>query len=140
MEKLGTVLFQLPPSFKYSEENLDRILGSLDSRFTNVVEFRHGSWWREDVVRIFDQNGIVFCSVSSPKLPEQLVKTNNTVYIRFHGRDKWYRYRYSDEELLKWVEEIKKVYPERVFAYFNNDFHGYAPENALRFRELLENI
>ena len=48
-EKLGPVLFQMPPRFSYDEERLERILKSLNPSFNNVLEFRHVSWWREDV-------------------------------------------------------------------------------------------
>jgi uncharacterized protein YecE (DUF72 family) len=136
-EKLGAILFQMPPSFKYSKENISRILKIINTDFTNVIEFRHKSWWNEEVFEIFREKNLIFCSISAPKLPEKLIKTSNIIYIRFHGKDNWYKYKYSTEELKQWAELIKKENPEVLFAYFNNDFYGYAPENALELIHLL---
>ena len=136
-EKMGAFLFQMPPGFRYSKENLNRILESLNPEFLNVVEFRHVSWWNEDVFRILSQNRITFCCVSAPNLPEKLIKTTDTIYVRFHGKEAWYRYNYSEEELRVWAEWIKKEKPENLFVYFNNDFFAYAPENAITFKRLL---
>ncbi|WP_297474101.1 DUF72 domain-containing protein [Persephonella sp.] len=136
-EKTGAFLFQMPPSFRYSKENLTRILESLSPEYLNVVEFRDVSWWNEEVFTVLSQNRIIFCSISAPKLPEKLIKTTDTVYIRFHGKENWYRHDYSEDELKLWADWIKKESPENLFVYFNNDFYAYAPKNALKFKELL---
>ncbi|WP_029522003.1 DUF72 domain-containing protein [Persephonella sp. KM09-Lau-8] len=136
-EKLGAILFQMPPSFKYSEENLSRILDIVNPQFTNVFEFRHKSWWNEEVFKILGENNIVFCSISAPKLPEIFVKNTDISYIRFHGKTNWYKYKYSIEELTEWVKNIKTNPPDKLFVYFNNDYYGYAPENAQQFKDLL---
>ncbi len=136
-EKIGCILFQLPPSFRYSEENLEKILDQLDPSFRNVVEFRHESWWREEVYEELRKRGVAFCSVSSPKLPEELVQTSDFVYIRFHGKEGWYRYNYSEEELKGWAERIRSAPAREVFAYFNNDYNAYAPFNCMKLMELL---
>jgi len=137
-EKIGCVLFQLPPSFRYSEESLERILSQLDPSFRNVVEFRHESWWREEVYERLREEEVIFCSVSSPKLPEDLIETSDTVYIRFHGKEGWYRYNYSEGELKLWAEKIRKSSAREVFVYFNNDYNAYAPYNCLKLMELLD--
>ena len=136
-EKLGCVLFQLPPSFTYSEERLERILNQLDPDFKNVLEFRHESWWREEVFEELRKRGVAFCSVSSPELPEELVQTSDFLYIRFHGKEAWYRYDYSEEELKVWTERIKSTPAREVYAYFNNDYNAYAPFNCIKLMELL---
>ena len=53
MEKLGCVLFQLPPQIQYSEEKLEHIIGCLHHGFKNVIEFRHKSWWKQ---KVYDAN------------------------------------------------------------------------------------
>lgn len=136
-EKLGCILFQLPPSFRYSEENLERVLSHMDKGFKNVIEFRHKSWWRKEVYERLKEEGVIFCSVSSPNLPEDLVETSDVVYIRFHGKEGWYRYNYSEGELREWAERIKGSSAKEVFAYFNNDYNAYAPYNCLKLMELL---
>ena len=137
-EKLGSVLFQLPPSFTHSEEKLERILNQLDPGFKNVLEFRHESWWREEVYEELEKRNIAFCSVSSSKLPEELVQTANFLYVRFHGRKGGHRYDYSEEELKRWAKKLKGVPAKEVYAYFNNDYNAYAPHNCLKLTELLE--
>lgn len=136
-EKLGCILFQMPPSFKYSSENLEAVIKNLDKTFKNVIEFRHLSWWNEDVYKKMKENNIIFCSVSAPKLPEDIIQTTKDIYIRFHGKDRWYKYNYSDDELKFYAERLKKFNFENLFVYFNNDFNAFAPFNALKLKEFL---
>jgi len=135
---LGCFLFQLPASYKFSERNLNKIISVLDSRFTNVVEFRNESWWNDKVFQTFKEKGVVFCSVSAPDLPDNLVITSDTAYIRFHGKENWYRYLYKKDDLETYAENIKKSGVKNLFAYFNNTYAGYAVINAKQFIELLE--
>lgn len=128
--RMGCFLFQLPPSMHYSAERLLEILSQLDHRRRNVVEFRHASWWKEEVFAEFRKTGTIFCSCSGPRLPDQLVKTADDIYIRFHGTKQWYRHDYSEEELRVWSTRIRKSGAKRVWAYFNNDYDGYATRNA----------
>jgi len=137
-DHMGCFLFQLPPSVRYTTETLDLILRQLDPRRRNVVEFRHKSWWDDTVFRKFEAAGIIFCSTSGPRLPDQLVKTSDDVYVRFHGIKQWYRHDYSDRELLEWVGRIKASGAKRVWAYFNNDRDANAVKNAKTFCQLLE--
>ncbi len=132
-EKLGPVLFQLPPSFRYRPEHLDRLMAALDPGYKNAIEFRHPSWWNETVYQALRAAGVAFVSVSAPGLPEDYVETA-FAYLRFHGRTAWYRYDYSENELLRWARAARG---REVYAYFNNTDAGHAPKNALRFRELL---
>jgi uncharacterized protein YecE (DUF72 family) len=128
------VLFQLPPSFSFEPERLERILGALDPGFKNAIEFRHPSWWQEAVFDRLREKGVAFVSVSAPGLPEEVVNTA-FYYLRFHGKTAWYKYDYSDAELAAWAERLQPGVPR--FAYFNNTDQGHAPFNALRFKELL---
>jgi uncharacterized protein YecE (DUF72 family) len=135
--RLGCFLFQLPPSFHYSAAALDRILRQLDPARPNVVEFRHRSWWNERVYRAFRDANVVFCSCSGPRLPDELVRTADDVYVRFHGTKQWYRHDYSKAELAVWAARIRASGARRVWAYFNNDRDGYAIKNA---RELIRQL
>jgi uncharacterized protein YecE (DUF72 family) len=128
--KMGCFLFQLPPSFHYTASRLKMIINQLDLTRKNVVEFRHSSWWNETVFSAFRELGIIFCSCSGPRLPDQLVKTADDIYIRFHGTKQWYRHDYSRGELIEWAKRIKDSRAKRVWAYFNNDRDGYAIKNA----------
>ena len=135
--RFGCFLFQLPPSFEYSSARLARILRQLDPERRNVVEFRHRSWWNARVYKAFERAGAIFCSTSAPRLPDELVKTADDVYVRFHGTRRWYRHDYSEEELAVWAERIRASGAQTVWAYFNNDREGYAIENARALTRLL---
>ncbi|HEV2840364.1 MAG TPA: DUF72 domain-containing protein [Chthoniobacterales bacterium] len=128
--RMGCFLFQLPPSFHYTRSRLDRILAQLDPARRNVVEFRHKSWWNEIVFAAFRDTGTIFCSCSGPRLPSELIKTADDVYVRFHGIKQWYRHDYTRAELAVWAVRIRESGASRVWAYFNNDRDGYAIKNA----------
>ena len=135
--RMGCFLFQLPPSFHYSPARLRRILAQLDPARRNVVEFRHRSWWNQAVFAAFRVQGAIFCSCSGPRLPEELVRTADDIYIRFHGLRQWYRHDYTAAELQTWAEKIKASGAKRVWAYFNNDRDCHAIKNA---RSLLRRL
>jgi uncharacterized protein YecE (DUF72 family) len=131
--RMGCFLFQLPPSFHYTPARLARVLGQLDPARRNVVEFRHRSWWNDRVFAAFRETGTAFCSVSGPRLPDELVTTADDVYVRFHGVKRWYRHDYTRAELAVWAGRIRASGARRVWAYFNNDRGGYAVKNAREF-------
>ncbi|MGZ2488209.1 uncharacterized protein YecE (DUF72 family) [Rhizobium pisi] len=136
--QMGCFLFQLPPSVRYSTDMLQLILSQMDPRRKNVVEFRHKSWWNEDVYSAFKAAGAIFCSCSGPRLPDKLVRTADDIYIRFHGIKQWYRHDYSDDELTVWAERITLCGAKTVWVYFNNDRDGYSIKNAKRLLQLIE--
>ncbi len=137
--RMGCFLFQLPPSFHYTPARLKRILDQLDHSRRNVVEFRHKSWWNKEVYEGFRECGTIFCSCSGPRLPDELIKTTDDIYIRFHGTKTWYRHDYSNAELASWAERIEESGANTVWAYFNNDRNGYAVKNARALIRLLGN-
>jgi uncharacterized protein YecE (DUF72 family) len=134
---MGCFLFQLPPSYQYSHDRMVGILDQLDPRRRNVIEFRHRSWWNDDVCAAFEKAGAIFCSCSAPRLPEDLVKTADDIYIRFHGVERWYRHDYTEDELRVWADRIRDARAKRVWIYFNNDRDGYAIKNATMMTQLL---
>jgi uncharacterized protein YecE (DUF72 family) len=136
-DRMGCFLFQLPPSYRYTAARLNAIIDQLDPERRNVVEFRHESWWNEDVYCAFRKAGIIFCSCSGPKLPDGLIRTADEVYIRLHGPKRWYRHDYSDDELLEWAKKIEASGAKRAWIYFNNDYDAHAPKNAIVLRRLL---
>lgn len=137
---MGCFLFQCPPSEHYSPEKLHLILSQLDPGRRNVVEFRHASWWNEEVIAAFRETGTIFCSCSGPRLPDKLVKTADDIYVRFHGTKQWYRHDYTKEELAAWANRVRESGAKQVWAYFNNDRDGHAIRNARAFRRLLAEI
>jgi uncharacterized protein YecE (DUF72 family) len=136
-ERMGCFLFQLPPSYRYTKARLNAIVSQLDPARRNAVEFRHASWWNEEVYSAFRKAGIIFCSCSGPRLPDELIRTADEVYVRLHGPKRWYRHDYSKDEQLEWTNRIKASRAKRAWVYFNNDNDAYAPKNATAMRRLL---
>ena len=136
-EQMGCFLFQLPPSYRYTKARLDAIVSQLDPAHRNVVEFRHASWWNDQVYEAFREAGIIFCSCSGPRLPDELIRTADEVYIRLHGPRRWYRHDYSKSELATWADRITASGAKRVWVYFNNDSDAHAPNNATALRRML---
>jgi uncharacterized protein YecE (DUF72 family) len=129
-ERAGCFLFQLPPTYSYTPRRLEVILEQLEPHRRNVVEFRHRSWWNEKVYAAFKKKGVIFCSCSAPRLPDELIKTADEIYVRFHGLKKWYRHDYTPDQLAVWVSRIQQSKCKRVWAYFNNDRDCCAIRNA----------
>lgn len=130
-DKLGAVLFQLPPQIAYSTEALQNIIHNLDPSFENVIEFRHGSWWRENVMKELANNKISFCGMSYPRLPEDVIINTDIVYYRFHGIPELYHSEYTKKQLdttAAIIRENKKV--KKAYIYFNNTASLAAINNA----------
>ncbi|MEZ2339391.1 DUF72 domain-containing protein [Mucilaginibacter sp. RCC_168] len=130
-EKLGPVLFQLPPSFIYDDEKLDRIINSLNPTFKNVLELRHVSWWNDSVYQKLAKHNITFCGMSHPSLPDDVIQNTPVIYYRFHGVPILYRSPYS-KDFLKKIIDIVKQNPntQEGWFYFNNDFDATGVDNA----------
>jgi len=135
-EKRGCFLFQLPPSLKYSKGKLKEIISCLDGVYKNVVEFRHQSWFKEEVYDLLKEEGIIYCVVSAPGLPEDFKRTAKDVYVRFHGKESWYGSNYSTKELEMYAKKIKKLRAKNNWIYFNNDYKAYAVKNCLMMKKL----
>jgi len=129
-EKLGCILWQLPPSLKLNLERLEGFCSDLDKDYRNVIEFRHSSWYCDEVYKLLKRNKLGFCVVSAPKLPEEAKVTSGFAYIRFHGKEGWYNYNYSHEELKRWADKIKLLKAKDIYCYFNNDYNAYAVSNC----------
>jgi len=139
--KLGPILIQLPPKFNHSQtERLSKFLSLLPEEFNFAVEFRDRSWLRSETWSLLKQHNIAYTIVDEPLLPSEMVFTANFSYIRWHGRGErpWFNYRYSEEELKKWAPKVKEAAEKtnKVYGYFNNHFHAYAPENCLQLLEM----
>ena len=136
-EKLGCILFQLPPNLKYSEKKLNEICKQLNPKYKNVIEFRHSSWFNADVYKKLKQNKIIFCIISYPGLPEDKIKTVNDIYVRFHGKPILDSSNYSKTHLKDWAKQIKKLKPKNIWWYFNNDALARAPKNCLELKKII---
>lgn len=134
---MGCFLFQFPPSHTYSASRLRSIMRQLSGHGRVAVEFRHRSWWRQRVFDALESAGLMFCSVSAPRLPEELIVTSGRAYVRLHGRQRWYRHDYSAAELQAWADRLAASGAREAWVYFDNDRDGHAVRNARHFRRLL---
>ena len=139
--KLACLLIQLPPSYDYNYENLEFFFQKLEPQYRYAIEFRNLSWMRDETWKLLRKYGVAYTNVDEPLLPPEIHLTADFAYFRWHGRGErpWFNYKYEKEELEPWIPKInetsKKV--KKIFGYFNNHFHGYAPENCLEFIERL---
>lgn len=139
--KLGPVLFQLPPNLKYDRGKLRSFLELLPSGYRFVVEPRNDSWFSDDALDILKETGVCLCFTSSPEFPARMERTSDFIFLRMHGSKILYGSNYGDSELSAWAEKIKEWSQQGLdcFVYFNNDANAFAVNNALKLRELVFN-
>jgi uncharacterized protein YecE (DUF72 family) len=139
LERAEVILWQLPPSLHKDVGRLEEFLKLLPDRYGHAMEFRHESWWDEDVYEILRAHEAAMVAVSHPKLPPDVVSTADFLYVRFHGKgSELYRYHYSKQELAGWVGRLTPhLDGRRLYAFFNNDYEANAVENAREFREMM---
>lgn len=138
-KKLGPILFQLPPHWKFNKERLLKFLKSLPGEYRYTFEFREKSWWNEEVFELLNQHNAAFCiyELAGTLAPKEI--TADFVYIRLHGPGDKYQGDYSRKELSFWAGSIL-LWQEKdkdVFIYFDNDDSGYAVKNALELQDML---
>jgi len=141
-DKLGPLLYQLPPSLHKNLERLDTFLGWLPEDLQQVVEFRHKSWYDEDVLALLDRHGIGFVTHDLKGLKSPRWASGRTAYARFHGAAGKYWGRYSDESLLEWTDwclEQSRL-GRSVWCYFNNDIRGHAIEDARTLKSMVRQM
>lgn len=130
--KINFWLFQMPANFKFKPENLERVRsffsseGVIDQVVTHnkaVIEFRDSSWWNESALKGIEREGIAFCSVDAPSLPNEIITINDAIYLRLHGSKTWYNYLYPEERLKEIVSDMIALDAQKKAIYLNND-HG----------------
>ncbi|GAA4371923.1 DUF72 domain-containing protein [Hymenobacter koreensis] len=137
-EKLGPVLFQLPPRTVYTPERLARILECLNPSFANVLEFRHPSWWQPPVYAALADRGVSFCGQSHPELPDAIVANTPVLYYRLHGVPALYHSPYAPAFLQQVKAQIEAASTvKQAYLYFNNDIGGSAIGDARQMLALI---
>jgi uncharacterized protein YecE (DUF72 family) len=136
--KLGPVLWQLPGNFRRDDERLARALEQLPPG-RHCFEFRHESWFADDVYDLLRQHGVALVIGDDPRREFQAHElTADWTFIRFHRGRRGRNGNYSDRELEDWSRRIEGWRGMvDVYAYFNNDWEGYAVKNGLRLRKRL---
>jgi uncharacterized protein YecE (DUF72 family) len=131
-EKLGPLLWQLPPNFKPDLPRLEKFLKRLPKELHHAVEFRHPDWFSDETFALLGKYKAASVSMSSLLMPMNLTVTADFIYIRFHGLTGGPHHDYSREELKPWAKHIQDQAKSgrNVYVYFNNDLNVRAPNNA----------
>ena len=138
--KLGPILFQLPPSLQKDIGLLNKFLDNLTPDHFYTFEFRHESWFCDEVYRIFHSKNLAICLTDSKKFPKCSEVTTNFIYVRFHGGEALYATDYKLDELEIWANKIANSLKSglKIYCYFNNDYHAYAIKNATELKNLIK--
>ena len=131
-DKLAGFLFQLPPSFQYTPGNLDKLLEAVDGRYLNVAEFRHASWWEQEIQQKLGQESIIFSGVSIPgHIPDDfIINTATTAYYRLHGNPVIFQSEYP-ESFLRGLADRAEEFAGTTYIFFNNTYGTAGIKNAL---------
>ena len=137
--KLGPVLWQLPENFQRDDERLKGALSRLP-KGRHCFEFRHESWFTPAVYELLRRHAVALVIGDHPKWPFQEHRlTADWTFIRFHHGTRGRRGNYSEREIEEWAGRIARWRRRAdVYAYFNNDWEGFAVENALALKRRLE--
>ncbi len=135
--KLGPVLWQLPESFRRDDERLAAALARLPEG-RHCFEFRHESWFHEDVYALLREHGVALVIGDHSRRPFQAHElTTGWTFLRFHHGTRGRNGNYSQRELEEWAERIRGWRTQAdVYAYFNNDWNAYAIRNARTLQKL----
>jgi uncharacterized protein YecE (DUF72 family) len=139
-EKLGPVLFQLPPGWKINTQRLEDFLKQLPRKFRFAFEFRNKTWYTEDVYALLRKYNCAFCIYELDRHLSPLEVTTDFVYVRLHGPAGKYQGSYTKRQLSSWAKTCAawKQNHKDVYIYFDNDQEGYAAFNARTLQALLD--
>lgn len=142
-DKLGPLLFQLPPNWHANPDRLQSFIESLESQATGspraVFEFRDESWFTDEVYRVLADHDCAFCIYELAGMQSPSMVTSTVVYVRLHGPGDAYEGSYDDQVLGTWANRLAEWASEGrdVFCYFDNDQNGYAASNATTLQTML---
>jgi uncharacterized protein YecE (DUF72 family) len=136
--KMGPVLWQLPANFHRDDERLEAALDGLPAG-RHGFEFRHASWFCDEVYRLLRGHGAALVIGDTPERPFQAHElTTDWTFLRFHRGHRGRNGKYSERELEEWARRIEGWRTRvDVYAYFNNDWEGYAVRNGRWLRRRL---
>ena len=140
-EKLGPILFQLPPHWRYNGERLESFLGTLPRGYRYTFEFRDPSWFNAQAYEALARHNAAFCMyhLAGRLSPKEI--TADWIYVRLHGPDGAYEGKYDKQELAGWAGAFSTWLDQgkTVYCYFDNDQRGYAVQNASELKAMMDN-
>jgi uncharacterized protein YecE (DUF72 family) len=139
-DRMGPILFQLPPQWRFNLDRLTSFLKALPSEFRYAFEFRDSSWFNPRTYDVLAQYGAAFCiyHVASRSTPKEL--TADFVYVRFHGPKSASQGKYDSSVLSEWAENFIAWSSDgkEVFCYFDNDEFGFAAQDASELQQIVD--
>jgi len=138
-DKLGPVLFQLPPNWRFDHDRLETFLQGLDTERRHAVEFRDHSWINSEACELLTRHGVAFCIYELAGFETPRTLTADFAYVRLHGPDAAYEGCYDDQALAGWAGALSAWARQGLdaYCYFDNDQEGYAAHNATRLQQML---
>uniref|UniRef100_A0A7V6DP05 DUF72 domain-containing protein n=1 Tax=Desulfobacca acetoxidans TaxID=60893 RepID=A0A7V6DP05_9BACT len=138
-DRLGPILFQLPPHWHFNEERLRAFLAALPKEYRYALELRDPTWLNQRASDLLREFGAGFCIYELAGRISPREVTADFVYLRLHGPGGAYQGRYDRRTLAGWAAAISAWAAEgkTVYCYFDNDEAGYAAINALELQEML---
>jgi uncharacterized protein YecE (DUF72 family) len=136
-EKLGIILIQLPPSLAFDQNLTSDFFDLLDPHLKYAVEVRNASYENERFFEMLRKRNMSLCiSETAGRFPYRETITADFIYMRLHGREDLYISSYRDDE-LSGIREKLIGWGKDTYVYFDNDFQGYAPKNALTLKTMV---
>jgi uncharacterized protein YecE (DUF72 family) len=138
-DKLGPILFQLPPRWRTNPERLEDLLEILPEDRRYAFEFRDPSWFDEKNYALLRSHGSSFCIYDLDGKTSPIEITADFAYVRLHGPDGPYRGRYGPQRLAGWAGAFSTWRKEGldIYCYFDNDEASYAAQDALRLKQMM---
>ncbi|WP_346838884.1 DUF72 domain-containing protein [Microbulbifer sp. SAOS-129_SWC] len=136
-DKLGPLLFQLPPRWNANRERLEAFLRVLPRGLQVVFELRNQSWHSEEILALLADFNAAFCIYDLGGITSPREITADFLYLRLHGPVDTYRGYYDVATLRRWARWLREQRVDRAYIYFDNDESAYAVRNALELRRLL---
>jgi uncharacterized protein YecE (DUF72 family) len=138
--KLGPILFQLPPRWRFNSSRLDAFLASLPTQNRYAFEFRDPGWFCDRCLEILARHGAAFCIHELSGRTSPMAVTADFVYVRLHGPQEAYQGRYEASHLAAWAEALLRWAAQdlQIFCFFDNDEKGHAVRNARELKEMVD--
>jgi uncharacterized protein YecE (DUF72 family) len=138
-EKLGPILFQLPPRWRVNLERLEEFLSALPRKHQYAFELREQSWLMPETYEVLRDHNAAFCVYELAGFHSPIEVTADFAYIRLHGPGRAYQGSYERKTLREWAKRIREWQRrlKAIYVYFDNDQTAYAAHNALELKRLV---
>ena len=135
-DRLGVVLFQLPPNLKKDRERLADFVSILPDDVPAAFEFRHASWSDDDVYDVLRSRGFAWVHADTEDDADDapIVGTAPWGYLRLR------RPGYERDDLVRWAQRVRDMSWERAFVFFKHEDEGAGPRMASEFRTIFQEV